>query len=137
MSKRILIIDDEPDIRLYLQAALEDQGYSVTALESGEALVETVRRERPDVLCLDVMMPGHSGISLYRRLVTTPDLPRPKVIFVTGMAPTVNFDLEIFQQLRRDGLPLPDGLVEKPVRIPELLEKLADVLRVSETTEAP
>ncbi|MFC0666279.1 two-component system response regulator OmpR [Azotobacter chroococcum] len=65
---RILVVDDEHDLRALLQRYLSDQGYAVRALDSGQRLEHLLGRERFDVLVLDVMMPGEDGLSLCRRL---------------------------------------------------------------------
>ncbi|MFB8831908.1 two-component system response regulator OmpR [Azotobacter sp. CWF10] len=65
---RILVVDDEHDLRALLQRYLSDQGYAVRALDGGQQLERLLGRERFDVLVLDVMMPGEDGLSLCRRL---------------------------------------------------------------------
>ncbi|SEJ40033.1 two-component system response regulator OmpR [Azotobacter beijerinckii] len=65
---RILVVDDEHDLRALLQRYLSDQGYAVRALDGGQRLEHLLGRERFDVLVLDVMMPGEDGLSLCRRL---------------------------------------------------------------------
>ncbi|ACO80760.1 response regulator [Azotobacter vinelandii CA] len=65
---RILVVDDEQDLRALLQRYLSDQGYAVRALDGGQHLERLLGRERFDVLVLDVMMPGEDGLSLCRRL---------------------------------------------------------------------
>src|SRR5262249_48689493 len=65
---RILIADDEADIRALLQRYLSDQGYAVRTVESAALLDKLLARERFDVLVLDVMMPGEDGLAACRRL---------------------------------------------------------------------
>jgi len=65
---RILVVDDEHDLRALLQRYLSDQGYAVRTLDGGQQLERLLGRERFDVLVLDVMMPGEDGLSLCRRL---------------------------------------------------------------------
>ncbi|QQE89280.1 two-component system response regulator OmpR [Azotobacter chroococcum] len=65
---RILVVDDEHDLRALLQRYLSDQGYAVRTLDGGQRLEHLLGRERFDVLVLDVMMPGEDGLSLCRRL---------------------------------------------------------------------
>ena len=122
MSHKILLVDDEPDVLFYLQAALEDHGYEVCTLEGGEPFEKTVRREGPDLVCLDVMMPKRSGISLLKRLLTTEDLKHIPAIVITGMLRAQDvIESELGSLV--DGLP-PErrvGVLEKPVSIDELV----------------
>ena len=65
---RILVADDEADLRALLQRYLTDQGYAVRTVDGGAPLDKLLARERFDVLVLDVMMPGEDGLSICRRL---------------------------------------------------------------------
>lgn len=65
---KILVADDEPDLRALLQRYLSDQGYSVRTVDGAGPLDALLQRERFDVLVLDVMMPGEDGLSICRRL---------------------------------------------------------------------
>ena len=65
---RILVADDEADLRSLLQRYLTDQGYAVRTVENGQVLDKLLSRDRFDVLVLDVMMPGEDGLSICRRL---------------------------------------------------------------------
>ena len=65
---KILVADDEPDLRALLQRYLGDQGYSVRTVDGAGPLCMLLQRERFDVLVLDVMMPGEDGLSICRRL---------------------------------------------------------------------
>ena len=66
MPARILVVDDEPDIRSTVQEILSDEGYRVATAESAAAAREARRGERPDVVLLDIWMPDQDGISLLR-----------------------------------------------------------------------
>ncbi|MEP6874027.1 MAG: response regulator, partial [Burkholderiales bacterium] len=63
---RILVADDEADLRALLQRYLTDQGYAVRTVDGGGPLAKLLARERFDVLVLDVMMPGEDGLSICR-----------------------------------------------------------------------
>ena len=68
MSKRIAIVDDEVDICLYLAAILEDAGYSVSVIGHTGSIMERLLAARPELVILDIMMPGVSGLSLYKQM---------------------------------------------------------------------
>jgi len=67
-SKKILIIDDEPDVVTYLSAVLEANGYKSYATSNIKIAMEQVEDIRPDLICLDIVMPQETGISFYTRL---------------------------------------------------------------------
>lgn len=75
MPRKILIIDDEPDICAYLAAALEDAGYSACALKEEKPTLASIAREKPDLVILDIMMPGIDGIEVSKRLRQGGDVP--------------------------------------------------------------
>jgi len=65
-DKYILIVDDEPDIRQLVSEILEDEGYEVSTAENAEKAKELRRKRRPDLILLDIWMPGQDGISLLK-----------------------------------------------------------------------
>ena len=116
--KRILVIEDEPDIQEMLCAYLRDAGYSVSAASDGIQAMDCFHRESWDLILLDLMLPkidGYGGCELIRR---ESDVP---VIMVTALDTEENqirgFDLQI------------DDYVTKPFSMPILLRKIAAVLR--------
>jgi CheY-like chemotaxis protein len=66
--KKILVVDDEEHIRLLLKEELQDRGYSVITATSGEEALELVRTEHPDLVTLDIKMPGESGLITLRKI---------------------------------------------------------------------
>lgn len=72
MSNKVLIIDDESDIRLLLRYNLEKEGYSVVDADNGEKGIELARQNTPDLILLDVMMPVMDGIETCERLRKIP-----------------------------------------------------------------
>jgi CheY-like chemotaxis protein len=80
--KRVLVIDDDGGVRESFRAALEDAGYQVTTAENGVSGIESAQAERPDLVFLDLKMPGISGVETLKRLQDT--CPRTPVYVVTG-----------------------------------------------------
>ena len=68
MPSLVLVVDDEPDIRLVLSHVLADEGYHVHAAADGQEALDIIERESPDVIITDVRMPRVDGIELVRRL---------------------------------------------------------------------
>jgi two-component system nitrogen regulation response regulator NtrX len=81
---RILIVDDEPGIRESLAGVLEDEGYSCTAVDSGEQCLEEVGRNPYEVVLLDVWLPGMDGLETLQRIEEIPFADRPEIIIISG-----------------------------------------------------
>jgi len=71
----ILVADDEPQIRRVLRSTLSSQGYVIIEAKTGEEAVEAVRKEKPDLVLLDVNMPGIGGIAACREIRQSSDAP--------------------------------------------------------------
>jgi DNA-binding response OmpR family regulator len=84
MGKRILIADDESHIRRILQFNLERSGYEVVAVEDGDAALAAAQAGRPDLLILDVAMPGMTGLDVCRRLREDGTLRSTPVFLLTA-----------------------------------------------------
>jgi DNA-binding response OmpR family regulator len=120
MSVRALVVEDEPAIRDVIAHALRSDGYEVVEAETGEAALELGARERFDVLLLDVMLPGISGVEVCRRLraSTAGDVP---ILLLTARGGETD---------RVVGLDAgADDYVPKPFSTPELLARVRALLR--------
>ena len=85
MSKRILIVEDHADIRKLVRLTLEFEDYEIHEAVNADEGLEAVRRLRPDLLLLDVMMPGKlNGLDLCRLVKTDLSLGRPQVVLLTA-----------------------------------------------------
>jgi two-component system, OmpR family, phosphate regulon response regulator PhoB len=148
MAKRILIVDDEPDIVTFLSAVLEENGYTSLSAKDGVEGLEILRKERPDLILLDLMMPKKSGITLFQELRKDPEMSTIPVIVVTGVSEVTGVDFRNFmykQPLRDEktfvettGLTkytVPDGYVEKPIDPDELIKAIKEALSKSEKSD--
>lgn len=130
MLKRILIIDDEPDICAYLSAALEDEGYEPRAMGPQEELAAVLEEYRPEAIVLDIMMPVRSGASLYREIRRDPRHEKTPVIIISGMSPRAELADSGFARLVGDSsIPPPEAILEKPLSLEALfseIRKLSD-----------
>ncbi len=83
--KTVLIVDDHADIRRLLRMTLEDQGLALHEAESGSAALAMAHAERPDIVLLDVMMPGGiDGLEVCRRIRSSPGLAHTQVIMLSA-----------------------------------------------------
>ncbi|MCX6621493.1 MAG: sigma-54 dependent transcriptional regulator, partial [Acidobacteria bacterium] len=81
---RVLIVDDEPAIRRSLAGVLEDEGYEVVAVESGEACLEEIPKRAYDVVLLDIWLPGMDGLEALARIQEIPPSDRPAAVMISG-----------------------------------------------------
>lgn len=114
----LLLVDDEPTLREPLAEYLTGQGFAVREAASGAAARSALTQELPDLVLLDIMMPGEDGLSLCRHLVETRQVP---VIFLTARAEATD---------RIIGLELgADDYLTKPFEPRELVARIRTVLR--------
>lgn len=121
--KKIIVIDDDPDIVTFLTTLLQDNGYAVIAARDGQEGMDKTRAERPDLILLDITMPEKSGVRYYREVCGDPDLKGIPVVIVTG----VTEDFKRFIHTRKQ-VPPPNGYITKPVDTQQLLDTVARLL---------
>ena len=127
--KKILVLDDEPNVVTYLETLLRDNGYDTVSAGNGREGMEKARSEKPDLITLDISMPEESGVRFYRELKKDPDLAGIPVVIVTavtgyGGKPE---DFQKFMSSRKHLAP-PDGFVPKPIDRDELLKVIKGLL---------
>ena len=83
-ARTVLIVDDDAAVRMVLQLAFERTAYVVSAAEDGESALALVREARPDLILLDVGMPGIDGLEVCRRLKADPATRDVKVVLLTA-----------------------------------------------------
>jgi two-component system response regulator RegX3 len=126
MSPRVLVVDDEPDILEPIAYSLEREHFETVCVNNGTAALDLARRERFDVIVLDVMLPGLSGMDVCRTLRSESDVP---IIMLTAR------DAEVDRVL---GLELgADDYITKPFSTAELVSRIRSILRRSELDRAP
>jgi two-component system KDP operon response regulator KdpE len=118
VTATILVVDDEPQIRRVLRSTLSSQGYVITDAKTGEEAVESVRKNKPDLVLLDVNMPGIGGIEACREIRRSSEAP---IIMLTVR------NAERDKVLALDAGA--DDYVVKPFGIEELLARIRAALR--------
>ncbi len=88
-TKKILIADDEPDILEILQFNLLQEGYEVVTAKTGDDAIEKAKKHNPDLIILDVMMPGKTGIEVCNLLRLMPEFKKTLIVFLTAMSDEV------------------------------------------------
>lgn len=122
MQKKILIIDDESDMRLYLRTLFTKAGYETEVANNGDDGLKKALEFEPDLITLDILMPRKSGIKAYEGLRKNPKTRNVPIIILTGLSRREDF----FPQ--RDDLPMPDAMLEKPIDRESFLEKARELI---------
>ncbi|MFZ0986595.1 MAG: response regulator [Xanthobacteraceae bacterium] len=86
MSKRILVVEDQPDNRQIIRDMLADTGYEIAEAENGEEALAAITKQRPDLILMDIQLPVMDSYAATRRIKTDPALKSIPVIAVTSYA---------------------------------------------------
>ena len=124
-KKKILIIDDEPDVITYLTAVLEANGYDSFAVSEIKNAMDKVREIRPDLICLDIVMPGETGISFYSKLRQEKSFDSIPVIIISGMVETEKFNFHSY--ISDDSVSKPECYIEKPINVGYFIRKVEEL----------
>lgn len=119
--KKILIVDDEKDILAVLKKGLTSEGYSVITASSGADAIVLAKSRHPDLIILDVLMPGMDGGEVAGKLKDVPETKDIPVIFLTGMFPKRSEDDDF--RMVSDHV-----LLDKPYEILKLINVIENVL---------
>lgn len=120
MSKSVLVVDDEPALATSLAYLMEEAGHGVRVAADGKTALELARQAPPDLILLDVSMPGFSGYEVCRMVKTDPILRRTKVMMLTARARDVE---------REKGLAMgADSYLTKPFGLEDLDREVARLL---------
>ena len=129
MAKKVLVVDDDPDVRLFSVTVLEENGYTPLEAANGEEGLKMIKEEKPDLVILDILMPRQSGIRLYRELKTDKSLKDIKVIILSGIAKkTFLRSQKALTEFGGAEVPEPEIYLEKPVEPEVLAENIKKVL---------
>lgn len=127
---KVLVIDDEPDIRKYLTTLLEDEGYEAFSMDENDDFNDIITTLKPNLILLDIMMPKRSGISVYKELRSKNEFKDIPIVIITGMTPAKDFKEEGFKKIvNDDSIRLPDGFIEKPIQVAALHKLVNNILK--------
>ena len=129
MPKRILVVDDDPDVRLFSVTVIEENGHTPLEATNGEEGMNLVKQEKPDLIILDVLMPRESGIKMYRELQTNAKLKQIPVIILSGIAEkSLLRSQKALAEFGKAEVPPPEYYLEKPVEPEVLAETINKIL---------
>jgi DNA-binding response OmpR family regulator len=126
-GRRVLIVEDDPDIVDYLSFFLEDEGYEVKAASRCSTAREMMDDFRPEVILIDALLPGKSGLELLVSLRRDPHWSNLPMVVVTGNDTLLEDDCQSYLGAH-EGVRGPDGVLGKPVNRESLLAVLKTLL---------
>jgi CheY-like chemotaxis protein len=124
MPSKILIVDDTETMRLYEHMLLSGQGYELDMAENGVEALEKIKKSKPDLMLLDIMMPHMDGIECCRVIKADDDLKDIKVVMVTTKSE--------YGKVKEAFAAGCDDYVTKPINRVELLSKMKELLKFTE-----
>ncbi len=129
MAKKVLVVDDELDMRVFISTLLETNGFKPIRAEDGQQGLALAKQHKPALVIMDVMMPKESGIFLYRELKTDPELRNIPIIVCSALSKKTFFHSQkVLDEYEGNLLGEPNVYIEKPPEPEELLEAVQQVL---------
>jgi len=126
---KILVIDDEPDVRVYLRTIFREQGAEVVEAPDANQGMRALRSERPDLMTLDLILPRKTGEKLYWEIRKDERFAALPVVIVSGYAAVDSPRIDFHRFLAEKHLPEPDGMIEKPIDVEKLLAAVKKALK--------
>jgi CheY-like chemotaxis protein len=125
--KKVLIIDDERDMQIYLRTLFRKEGYDTAVAENGEQGLALAESFEPDLITLDLLMPKKSGVTAYESLRQAPGTRDIPVIIISGLSKREEMFLGDAQEL-----PPPDAVMDKPIDREVFIETVRRILEGDE-----
>jgi CheY-like chemotaxis protein len=124
-GRKILVTDDEPDFITYIATILEDNGATVIKAYDGEQAIELARKEKPDLMTLDISMPGKSGVEVFDDFRNDKDLNSIPICIITGKP-------ELRKLIYERPENPPEGYVDKPITEEDLILNIRKIFEVGQ-----
>jgi DNA-binding response OmpR family regulator len=123
--KVILIVEDNQHTNYILQFAFKQQGWEVYTCFDGDKAIELAKANKPDVVILDIMLPGITGVDVLKELKSLPEFRNTVFVFLSAIAQDVEVDEKYFTEKLGADLYFP-----KPFKIKELIEGVNNALKI-------
>jgi len=128
-KKTVLIVEDELDMRIFLSTLLETSGYEPIITRDGKEGMRKAIDVCPNLIILDVMMPGEGGVQMYRQLKTDKTLCKIPVIMLSAVTrKTFTHYLNMVNARLQAAIPDPEAYIEKPPEAEELIKITVDLI---------
>jgi DNA-binding response OmpR family regulator len=122
----VLIVDDEEDIVTYLVTMLDDNGIGAVGAGNARTALEAIRSRAPELILLDIMLPGRSGLSLYREIRRSPATGKVPILFISGCRKLE--ELGDLGESESAEFADPSNYFEKPISVDALLSRIQELL---------
>ncbi|MDX9787044.1 MAG: response regulator [Desulfobacterales bacterium] len=128
--KKILVVDDEADMRIFVSTVAETNGYEAISAETGQQALEMAWHHRPDLVILDVMMPKiEDGIHTFHQFKSDAVLKDTPVIMLSAIAQKTFFHyVKLLNPVAGDNSYTPEGYVEKPPDAEDLIQLIQSII---------
>ncbi len=114
-APKVLVVDDEPHLRVFIAAVFRSAGCETATAANGSQGLSKAREMRPDLISLDLMMPGEGGLKMYRGLREDENLRAVPVLIVSAVSPKAfEHSLAMLRASIPGGIGAPEAFVEKP-----------------------
>ncbi len=127
MPKTILVVDDEPDAVDFVTEILEGEGYKVVSASDGNSGLAAMKQEKPDLVVLDVQMPGLDGFQVFEAMKKDDNLKSIPVIMLTGIKEKIGLGFS-GEEMRAYMGERPNAYIEKPIDAAKLRQAVKEVL---------
>ena len=129
-GKTILVIDDTPEFVGFVKALLEDNGFNVMTASNGVEGVEQLKKQIPDLVSLDLVMPEKSGIKFFREIRTNREWSKIPVIIVTGHARDSLGKTDFRKLFEGRTISGPETYLEKPIEPEDYIRAIKRILKI-------
>jgi CheY-like chemotaxis protein len=133
---KILVIDDEPDVRVYLRMIFKEQGAEVVEAPDANQAMRAILSEKPDLITLDLVLPHKTGEKFYWELRKDERFADVPVVVVSGYARIDSPKIDFTGFIAEKKIPEPEGFLEKPIDPERLVETAIDVLATKPTVKS-
>lgn len=135
-KKKILIVDDEPDVRIFLETVVVDAGFEAITADNGKRALEKIKECKPDLISLDLVMPRMRGITLLKCLKNNPELSDIPFIVVTAHAHD-DLGKEDFLKLKASNILIGShSYIEKPIVPSEYINRIKEKLGIDSSVNS-
>lgn len=128
LPKRVLIVDDDESVRLFVAGVMEAEGWEILEALNGQQAVDRAEAEKPDLIVLDVNMPVMDGFTAFRLLRESPFTGTIPIIMLTGVNEEEGTDYDARRMEEEFAVNGPEGFVDKPVDPVFLLQSVLGVV---------